>query len=412
MITALRGMKDIHFEDAKKFEKFLDIAVDTAKKHGFSMIETPILEETGLFLRSVGESSDIVGKEMYRFTDKGENDVCMRPEGTAGVVRAFVEKKLDRTGGEYRFYYFGPMYRYERPQKGRLRQFHQFGIESFGESSYLEDASLINMAAMIFDRLGIKYSLKLNSLGCDKCVPTYKKELVERLTEISAELCEDCQRRINTNPMRVFDCKNESCQQKLFSLPRITDVLCEECESDFDGVKAALNKIGITYEVDKNLVRGLDYYTKTAFEFISTEIGAQSSIAGGGRYDKLVESLDGRATPAVGFAIGIERISDLITIDEEKRGGVYIAPLCEEAVLYAFDLSKRLRQESVTYLGYSAKSPKNHLKAADKQNALWFVGIGEKELQEGSVWLKNLETKEECSLSVAELKSKIQGNVK
>ncbi len=407
MISALRGMKDIHFEDARKFEKFLDIAVRIAKNHGFSYIETPILEETGLFKRSVGESSDIVGKEMYRFTDKGDNDVCMRPEGTAGVVRAFVEKKLDRAGGEYRFYYFGPMYRYERPQKGRLRQFHQFGIESFGEASHLEDATMISMAASIFDALGIKYTLKLNSLGCEKCIPQYKTELVDKLTAMKQDLCEDCGRRIETNPMRVFDCKNDACHKLLTPLPRITDALCEECKSDFDGVKAALERIGIGYEIDKNLVRGLDYYTKTAFEFVSTEIGAQSSIAGGGRYDKLVESLDGKTTPAVGFAIGIERILDLIPLDESSRGGIYFAPLCEAAILQAFEMSKEFRQNMVTYLGYSAKSPKNHLKAADKHNSLWFAGVGEQEMETKNVWLKNLETKEELNLSWQELKVKL-----
>jgi len=407
MISALRGMKDIHFEDAKKFENFLNIAIQIAKNHGFSPIETPILEETGLFKRSVGESSDIVGKEMYRFTDKGDNDVCMRPEGTAGVVRAFIEKKLDRAGGEYRFYYFGPMYRYERPQKGRLRQFHQFGIESFGESSCLEDAAMISMAASIFDAIGIRYTLKLNSLGCEKCVPQYRQQLKVALEAKKHLLCEDCQRRIETNPMRVFDCKNESCQKLLESEPRITDALCDECKSDFDGVKSALKRIGIGYEIDKNLVRGLDYYTKTAFEFVSTEIGAQSSIAGGGRYDKLVESLDGKTTPAVGFAIGIERILDLIPLGEMQRKGIYFAPLCDEAVLQAFEMSRDFRQNTVTYLGYSAKSPKNHLKAADKHNAVWFAGIGEQEMQTKSVWLKNLETKEESNVSWDKLTAKI-----
>lgn len=411
MITALRGMKDVYFEDAKKFEKFLSIAVKIAKNYGFAQIETPILEETGLFLRSVGESSDIVGKEMYRFTDKGDNDVCMRPEGTAGVVRAFIEKKLDRAGGEYRFYYFGPMYRYERPQKGRLRQFHQFGIESFGEASYLEDAAMIKMAATIFDELGIKYTLKLNSLGCEKCVPEYRQELVQKLTNMRECLCEDCGRRIETNPMRVFDCKNEACQKALSPLPRITDALCDECNSDFDGVKSALEKVGIAYEIDKNLVRGLDYYTKTAFEFVSTEIGAQSSIAGGGRYDKLIESLEGKATPAVGFAIGIERVLDLIILDDEQRDGIYFAPLCDEAVMKAFELSSTFRQNTVTYMGYSAKSPKNHLKAADKHNALWFAGIGEKELETDTVWLKNLSTKEELNIDTNTLQAKISEDI-
>lgn len=407
MITALRGMKDVYFEEAEKFDKLIKTAESAAKNCGFSPIETPVLEETALFLRSVGESSDIVGKEMYRFKDKGENDVCMRPEGTAGVVRAFIEKKLDKAGGEYKFFYFGQMYRYERPQKGRLRQFHQFGIESFGESSYLEDVAVIAMASQIFETLGIKYSLKLNSLGCDKCVPIYKASLVESLTAMSGELCEDCNRRIQTNPMRVFDCKSDSCQKALFALPRITDALCDECESDFSGVKGALESINIDFEIDKNLVRGLDYYTKTAFEFVSTEIGAQSSIAGGGRYDKLIESLGGRPTPAVGFAIGAERILDLITLDEAQRGGVYLAPLCKEAEKLTLQQCVEFRKYGVTYLGYKSDSPKKHLKAADKQNALWFVGVGDRELESGLVWLKNLDSKEEFSLEWQELKAKI-----
>lgn len=407
MITALRGMKDIFFEDAKKFDKFLSVAINMAKNYGFSRIETPILEETALFLRSVGESSDIVGKEMYRFKDKGENDVCMRPEGTAGVVRAFIEKKLDRVGREHKFYYFGPMYRYERPQKGRLRQFHQFGIESFGEANYLEDVAVISMAAAIFDRLKIEYTLKLNSLGCERCVPQYKNKLVEKLQELRDELCEDCNRRIDTNPMRVFDCKNESCQKILSPLARITDVLCDECNSSFEGVKKTLLALKIPYEIDKNLVRGLDYYTNTAFEFVSTKIGAQSSIAGGGRYDRLIEGLGGRPTPAVGFAIGVERILDLIELDEEQRDGVYFAPLCEEAISKAFEMSTKFRQNIVTYVGYSAKSPKNHLKAADKHNALWFAGVGENEMKSKSVWLKNLATKEELTIPWEDLKAKI-----
>ena len=405
MINALRGMKDVFFEDGEKFEKFLDIATKTAKNYGFSQIETPILEETGLFLRSVGESSDIVGKEMYRFKDKGENDVCMRPEGTAGVVRAFVEKKLDKTGLNYKFYYHGTMYRYERPQKGRLRQFHQFGVESFGEQSPLEDGAMILMAAEIFTKLGIGFSLKLNSLGCKTCVPDYRQSLVEKLKTVESELCDDCKRRIETNPMRVFDCKNEQCQTILTEFPRITDALCDECKSDFETVKKALDCSNIGYEIDKNLVRGLDYYTKTAFEFVSNEIGAQSSIAGGGRYDALIESLDGRPTPAVGFAIGIERILDLITLDEKKRNGVFVAPLCEDGVFAAFKTAAALRQKTVTHLGYAPKSAKNYLKAADRQNTLWFVGIGEDEIKENKIWLKNLQTKEESKISFEELEN-------
>lgn len=318
-IQSLRGMKDILNEESERFTYFIENASRIAKNYGFSYIETPILEETALFKRSVGESSDIVNKEMYQFIDKGDNDVCLRPEGTAGVVRSFVQNKFDRAGGTYKFYYFGSMFRYERPQKGRLRQFHQFGCESFGQNSIYEDANIICMIKDIFDFFGIKFKLLLNSLGCNDCMPSYKSNLVQHLSNIRTELCEDCNRRIQTNPIRVLDCKNETCKTLLVDAPKITHNLCSNCHTNFEALKAILSANNIAFEIDTNLVRGLDYYTQTAFEFVSDEIGAQSAIAGGGRYDKLVEFLGGRATPAVGFAIGIERVWELIKIKESQK---------------------------------------------------------------------------------------------
>jgi len=400
MINALRGMKDLTFEESQRFVHIITTAIDIAKKYGYSYIETPILEETALFKRSVGESSDIVGKEMYQFKDKGGNDVCMRPEGTAGIVRAFISAKLDRQPQKYKFYYYGPMFRYERPQKGRLREFHQFGCESFGEASVYEDFTIITMIKDIFDALGIACSLKINSLGCTECMPPYRDDLVHFLTDIEDGLCDDCVRRIGTNPIRTLDCKNEACQTLLKGSPKLIENLCESCDSDFGKLTELLNQAGIDYEVDTNLVRGLDYYSKTAFEFVSSDIGAQSAIAGGGRYDKLVEFLDGRPTPAVGFAIGIERIMELVKMPESKREGIYLGAMIPEAVDSLFPIAQRKRKEQKVTVEYDAKKLKAHLKGADKAGARIAAIIGEDEFQKGVIWIKDLESKEEKTLPV------------
>jgi len=386
MIKALRGMKDIL---DSKFLKIFDTAREIAENYGFNYIETPILEETNLFKRSVGESSDIVNKEMYQFIDKGGNDVCLRPEGTAGVVRSFIENKFDRLQTPKRFWYFGPMFRYERPQKGRLREFHQFGIESFGETSVYEDINIIALAADIFDVLNINYTLKINSLGCNKCMPVYREKLVEFLNKHKENLCEDCQRRIIQNPIRTLDCKNENCQLILKDAPKITDNLCENCKKDFETLKNGLDNLGINFEIDKNLVRGLDYYTKTTFEFISTEIGAQSAIAGGGRYDKLVEFLGGKSTPGVGFAIGIERIMDLVKNNEERKG-IYIGVMLEEALNFAQKEAKKLRKNQKVFFEPKVKSLKAHLKAADKGNFKKALIVGEEEFKNSTFFEKEL----------------------
>ncbi len=393
MINSLRGMNDIICDE--RFNYFLQTAEKIAKRYGYCYIETPILEETALFKRSVGESSDIVGKEMYQFTDKGGNDVCMRPEGTAGVVRAFIQKKLDRAGGIHRYYYYGPMFRYERPQKGRLREFHQFGVESFGVESVYEDASVIMMIADILKELGIGYRLKLNSLGCKECMPPYRQRLVEFLESVESEICEDCKRRKETNPIRVLDCKNEKCQTLYKNAPKLLNNLCASCEDDLKALKELLSRHDIAYEVDTNLVRGLDYYSKTAFEFVSDGIGAQNAIAGGGRYDRLVEFLDGKPTPAVGFAMGIERLLELIEMPPTTREGYYIGAMDEESIPLAIELTQKKRREAKAIVEYKKKSLKNHLKGADKINARYCCVIGENERNDGTIWVKDLQEKTE-----------------
>jgi len=396
MIKSLRGMNDIlNKDDYTRFTYFIQTATTVAQRYGFHFIETPILEETALFKRSVGESSDIVGKEMYQFEDKGGNDVCMRPEGTAGVVRAFIQNKLDRAGGTHRFFYHGPMFRYERPQKGRLRQFHQFGVESFGQESVYEDATMIMMVADILQKLGIGYRLQLNSLGCKECMPPYRDNLVNFIESVESEICEDCQRRKTTNPIRVLDCKNEKCQSLYENAPKLINSLCESCESDFSKLKKILDANNITYEIDTNLVRGLDYYSKTAFEFVSDNIGSQSAIAGGGRYDRLVEFLDGRPTPAVGFAMGIERLMELIVMPEESREGFYLGAMDEEAVELVISLTQKKRQDAKATCEYRSRNLKAHLKNADKANAQYCCVIGSNELESQTIWVKDLLNKTE-----------------
>ena len=403
MIKSLRGMNDLlEGDEHKRFTYFLNIAQKIAQRYGFHYIETPLLEETALFKRSVGESSDIVGKEMYQFIDKGENDVCLRPEGTAGVVRAFVQRKLDRAGGVQRFFYHGPMFRYERPQKGRLREFHQFGVESFGLASVYEDAAMIMMVSDILKELGIGYRLQLNSLGDNNCMPQYRESLVSFIESVEEEICEDCKRRKETNPIRVLDCKNEKCQSLYISAPKLINALCEGCESDFNTLKKILNDNNISYEIDTNLVRGLDYYSKTAFEFVSDNIGSQSAIAGGGRYDRLVEFLDGRPTPAVGFAMGIERLLELIKMPEESREGYYFGAMDDEAVDTIVLLTQAKRATDKAVCDYKARNLKNHLKGADKMNAKYCCVIGTNEMNENTIWVKDLQNKTESIIKIDE----------
>ena len=402
MISSLRGMNDILSDDYERFTHFIDTATKIAQRYGFHFIQTPLLEETALFKRSVGESSDIVGKEMYQFIDKGENDVCLRPEGTAGVVRAFIQKKLDRAGGIHRFFYHGAMFRYERPQKGRLRQFHQFGVESFGVDSVYEDASMIMMVSDILRELGIGYRLQLNSLGCNECMPPYREKLVKFIKECKDGICEDCIRRVDTNPIRVLDCKNEKCQELYIDAPKLVQNLCPACSDDFNSLKKILDDNDIAYEINTNLVRGLDYYSKTAFEFVSDDIGSQSAIAGGGRYDRLVEFLDGRPTPAVGFAMGIERLMELIVMPQVKREGYYIGAMDDAALDLVVNIAQKKRKSAQAVIDYKAKNLKNHLKAADKINARFCCVIGEDELKNGTIWVKDLEAKTEAILKIGE----------
>ncbi|MCK4874865.1 MAG: histidine--tRNA ligase, partial [Sulfurimonas sp.] len=289
---------------------------------------------------------------------------------------------------------------YERPQKGRLRQFHQFGVESFGVDSVYEDATMIMMVSDILKALGIGYRLQLNSLGDHNCMPAYKENLVRFVKECEDGICEDCIRRLDTNPIRVLDCKNGSCQTLYEGAPKLLQNLCSTCDDDFDTLKKILDDNSIDYEIDTNLVRGLDYYSKTAFEFVSDDIGSQSAIAGGGRYDRLVEFLDGRPTPAVGFAMGIERLMELIKMPETSREGYYIGAMDSEAVNLVVKLAHLKRKTNKTTIDYKAKNLQKHLKAADKVNARFCAVIGSNEIKDGTIWVKDLEKKTEETVDI------------
>lgn len=410
MISALRGMKDVLPPQSGLYERIIKICEEVAKNYGYEFVLSPHLEQTALFRRSVGESSDIVGKEMYQFEDKGGNDVCLRPEGTAGVVRAFIEAKFDRAGGVRRYFYHGSMFRYERPQKGRLREFHQFGCECFGEPSVYEDASVILMINEIFSRLGIKTKLLINSLGDAASMGAYRQKLVKFLDAHESQICEDCKRRKLTNPIRVLDCKAQSCQKIYENAPLIIGSLNDECAGEFKKLQEILSGNGVEFEIDAKLVRGLDYYCKTAFEFVSDEIGAKSAVAGGGRYDRLVEYLGGKASYGVGFAMGIERIMEILGGRENQsaRSGVYIGAMDADGVDAVYKIAINLRKNIPVLVSYEPKKLQKHLNAADNANTRICLCVGEDELKSGKIWLKDLSEKAEKTIDLVDLETELK----
>lgn len=422
MISALKGMKDVLGVQARLYERIIKACEGVAKNYGFEFINTPHLEFTTLFKRSVGESSDIVGKEMYEFIDKGENAVCLRPEGTAGIVRAYIEQKFDKMSAVKRWFYHGSMFRYERPQKGRLREFHQFGVESFGTPSIFEDATLILMLSQILENLGIRTTLKINSLGCEKCLPKFREKFLEfvensakgvNFSEKNDEFCEDCERRKELNPIRMLDCKNEHCQALLKNAPTLRECLCAECQSDFELLQSLLRANGVEFVLDDKLVRGLDYYCKSAFEFESDEIGAKAAVAGGGRYDRLIEFLGGKSGYGVGFALGIERLMAILAQKEQERQrkGVYLCVLDEIYLKDAFALATALRKHFCVNLSYEAKKLAKHLNSADTSGAKIFLCVGENEAKNESIFYKNLENKDEKTLKICDLQEFLAKNV-
>lgn len=408
VIRKIKGTEDILPRQSYKWQFVERIMAEEARVYGFSEIRTPVFEQTELFKRGVGEGTDVVQKEMYTFETRGGESLTLRPEGTAGAVRAFLEHGLFNDGYPVKVDYFTTCYRYEKPQAGRQREFHQFGMEVFGASEPIADAELICAASSILSRLGLEnVRLEINSIGCPECRKVYYEKLREYFNAYRDELCETCLTRIEKNPMRILDCKSPICKKIAENAPKITDYLCESCEEHFARVKSCLDNAGIKYTVNPSIVRGLDYYTNTVFEFIADGIGAQSTVCGGGRYNGLVEELGGNSVPALGFAMGIERLlltleSQGIEISEPEGPMLYIATMGERAEARAFALVKELREASITaQYDIVGRGLKAQMKYADKIKAAFSIVLGDDEIERGSATVKNMKNgnKTEISLS-------------
>ncbi len=409
-IKALNGTKDIYGEDMRKWLDMENTIRGLCEDFGFNQIRTPIFELTTLFQRGVGDTTDIVQKEMYSFMDKGENAITLKPEGTAPVVRAYLEHSMYADTQPIKLYYMSPTFRYERPQAGRQRQFHQFGVEMFGSNSPTADAEVIALAHTLLKRLGItKVELHINSLGGTECRKKYNETLKSFLYERKDKLCPLCQERMEKNPLRVLDCKNEACQEMFKGAPTVLDTMGPKCQEDFEKLKELLEIMEIPYIVDPQIVRGLDYYTQTVFEFISNDIGAQGTVCGGGRYDKLVEEIGGPPTPAVGFGAGMERLlrvreKENIALSLEESRDIFIGYRGEEAMKVAFKLVNALRQEGISAESdHLQRSVKAQMKYANKLGAKYSAIIGESELEEKELNLKDMALGEQTKVSFDEL---------
>ncbi|SNR66327.1 histidine--tRNA ligase [Desulfurobacterium atlanticum] len=408
-IRTIRGVEDIIPPESEKFEKIVETFKSVVRLYGFKKVILPTFEDVTLFTRSVGETTDIVQKEMYIFEDRGGRKIALRPEGTASAVRAYIQHGVHAKEPFTKWFYIGPMFRYERPQAGRNRQFYQAGCEIFGIANPGIDAELIKMAETILKKLNIKYTLEINSIGCEKCRPDYKKKLIEYLSSKRESLCEDCKNRLERNPLRVLDCKNENCKKVAENAPFITDYLCNECKTHFEKVREILESLNVNFSVNPFMVRGLDYYTKTVFEFKSKELGAQSTVLAGGRYDNLIKELGGPKTPALGFAMGIERVMLLLKNNEKNRSGVFIATFGEKAYTEGLKIAEILREKGIyTEIDHRQGSFKSQFKTANRLNMRYVIIIGDEEVENGFYSFKCLETgKQEKIESLAELIARI-----
>ena len=397
MISIPKGTKDVLPADAYKWHFVEDTARKIAARYNLKEIRTPVFEHTELFLRGVGDTTDIVNKEMYTFLDKGERSITLKPEGTAGVVRSFIENGLASGVLPLKMYYLTPVFRYERPQAGRLREHHQFGVEIFGGKGPETDAEVILLARDYIAALGVEgVELNLNSIGCKHCRPKFNEALKEYLRPHLPEMCDTCRSRFDKNPLRILDCKEEVCSKINENAPKTVDFLCDECREHFEKLKEILDACGVKYKLNPKLVRGLDYYSKTVFEFVSTSIGSQGTVLGGGRYDTLIENLGGPQVPAVGFGSGIERMLLVLEntgkkIPEEAPLGAYIAGLDDEGRKAAFQLCDTLRKTGISAeFDHAARSVKAQFKYAGKVGAKYVVVIGSNELESGEYTVKNM----------------------
>lgn len=404
---AIKGTKDVLPKDVHKNQYIEATALDVASKFGYKEIRTPVFEHTELFQRGVGDTTDVVQKEMYTFDDKGGRSITLRPEGTAGAVRSFLENGLCNEALPQKVCYLISCYRYEKPQAGRLREFHQFGVECFGTASPLADAEIIALAKSIFDTLGVKdLSLEINSIGCPKCRAEYHKALKEYFASRKDELCDTCKGRLDRNPMRILDCKSPICHEIAQGAPVVIDYLCDECKEHFEKVQKYLDAQNIEYKINPQIVRGLDYYTKTVFEFVSNSIGAQGTVCGGGRYDGLVEELGGQHTASLGFAMGLERLMLLMEAQgcefpQAEKPDLFIVALGEKATLKAVEIAKDMREEGFSaLLDLNQRSVRAQMKYADKLGAKFNVVIGDNEVENKIAKIKNMQTGEETEINL------------
>lgn len=388
-------------------------------RYGFSEIRTPIFEHTELFQRGIGDTTDVVEKEMYTFTDRGGRSLTLRPENTASAVRAYLENKLYADNPVTKLFYIGSMFRFDRPQKGRFREFHQFGVEVLGEKSPLVDAEIIILAVRFLESLGLNdLVLKLNSVGDAQCRTRYRQQLQDFFRDKLADLCEDCRSRFDRNPMRLLDCKNEKCQMVSCGAPKITDCLCDECQNHFQKVQDYLTSAGIQFVLDSRLVRGLDYYTRTAFEIQYVPLGAQSAVAGGGRYDGLIEEIGGAPTPGIGFAVGLERVMVAMEIQnlcpmEEKHADVFFVALGETAQRAIFPLLIGMRDRGLNVtMDYAGRSLKSQMRAADKAQVRFAVILGEHELAENYAVLRDMYSSEQRQVPLPDIINTLCAEVK
>jgi histidyl-tRNA synthetase len=405
MIQLIRGFKDILPGEVELWQEIERTSRDLLEGFGFKEIRIPIMEKTELFARSIGEHTDIVEKEMYTFPDRKGDLITLRPEATASVVRAYVQHKMYAADPVRKFFTIGPMFRRERPQKGRYRQFYQINAEVIGVDSPYIDAQLIFLLATLLDRLKVTdVSAHINSLGCPECRPAFREALTSLLDGKKAQLCADCTRRSGTNPLRVLDCKVPGCREAMADAPSLLDYLCDGCRAHFDSVQQSLHRLGVPFVIDKQLVRGLDYYTRTTFEIQTGALGAQSAVAGGGRYDGLVKMLDGPNTPAIGFAIGFDRLAEIVGLrqaDFEKAPQLFIAALGDASAEKAFDWICRLGLEGVTAeMDMAGRSLKSQMKQADRSGAGFVLILGESELASGTAILRNMRTRAQTDVAL------------
>ena len=417
MANLPKGTKDVLPEISYKWQFIENTAREVAALFNAKEIRTPTFEYTEVFQRGVGDTTDIVNKEMYTFNDKGGRSITLKPEGTAGVARAFVENGLFNTPLPCKLYYITPCFRYERPQAGRLREFHQFGIEFLGSDTPDIDAETILLAKTFIDKIGITgYTLYINSIGCKECRKNYHEALKQYLKANYDKLCELCKDRYEKNPLRILDCKNSECKEIVKNAPSILDYLCDDCKAHFDKVKELLDIADVDYKIDDRIVRGLDYYTKTVFEFVSDNIGAQGTICGGGRYDGLIEQFGGNSCSGVGFAAGIERLMLLMEscgakYPEENKIKIFIASIGEKAKKEAFKLCQTLRESGIPAdTDHMARSVKAQFKYADKTGAKFVGTIGDDELNNGVIKIKNMQTGEDVTVKTSFLAEFIKTN--